>query len=472
MASESTETPRLVPVMNGGACDGFLINRGPRGVEAFDAAEKSLGVFSDAPGAVAVVRKSAVPAHSRFGGSTAARVLRCPASVGLVEKVPAYLAKVSADAQRGTALHAAMALLIDNARSLEGLVGETIDGYTVTRDDVEDALRPAYAYVEALLDAPGAEFYLEQRVAFPTIPGAFGTVDLLVRIGSTVHVPDFKFGAGVRVLALYPDGDEDVINAQLLFYAAAARHSLPDFFAGVKDIILTIVQPVSIEPDAEMVLSVTVAHPELDQFIAVYRAACEEALAPAPRLQRGAHCRFCPARPICPEHSKPLLNLARFVVPTPLAFDGALAAPPAKEAYLQALADGLNLVDAIKDIRTALHDQAKHALEQGDSVPGYALTAGRAERHWRDDERTAIAALESLGLTHDDIVATAMRSPKQVEIRAKARGLKIPQEFIVSHRSGTSLVRSENAHAPAPGRVETARAFSGALEAFHGGRQA
>ena len=413
----------------------------------------------------------AAPAHSRFGGSGAARVLRCSASVGFVEKVPAYLRRISADANRGTALHAAMTLLIDNARSLDSLVGEIINDYVIARDDVENALRPAYAYVESLLNAPKAEFYLEQRVAFPTVPGAFGTVDLLVRIGSTVHVPDFKFGPGVRVLALYADGDEDVLNAQLMFYAAAARHSLPDFFAGVKDIILTIVQPVSIEPDAEMVSSVTVTHAELDEFIAIYRAACEEALSPTPRLERGAWCRFCPARPICPLHTAPLLNLAQFVVPTPLAFDGALATPPAKEAYLQALADGLNLVDAVKDIRTALHDQAKRALEQGDSVPGFALSRGRAERHWRDDERTAIAALEHLGLTRDDIIAEEMRSPKQVEIRAKARGVKVPAEFIVSHRSGVSLVRSENAHAPVPGRGELVQSFSAALEAFHGGRQ-
>jgi hypothetical protein len=273
----------------------------------------------------------------------------------------------------------------------------------------------------------------------------------------------------VRVLALYPDGDEDVFNAQLMFYAAAARHSLPDFFAGVKDIILTIVQPVSIEPDAEMVSSVTVTHAELDEFIAIYRAACEEALAPAPHLERGAWCRFCPAKPICPLHTAPLLDLARFVVPEPLAFGGALATPPAKEAYLQALADGLNLFDAVKDIRIALHDQAKHALEQGDSVPGYALTAGRAERHWRDDKHTTIAALERLGLARDDIVVTAMRSPKQVEIRAKARGLKIPQEFIVSQRSGVSLVRSENARSPVLGRDEIVRSFTEALSAFQRG---
>src|SRR5262249_60458559 len=94
------------------------------------------------------------PGHSPFGGSSAARVLRCPASVGLIEKVPAYLRRVSAYAERGTALHTAMALLIDNARSLDGLVGEIINGYTITRDDVENALRPVLAYVHALLDAP------------------------------------------------------------------------------------------------------------------------------------------------------------------------------------------------------------------------------------------------------------------------------------------------------------------------------
>ena len=105
-------------------------------------------------------------------------------------------------------------------------------------------------------------------------------------------------------------------------------------------------------------------------------------------------------------------------------------------------------------------------------MPGYTLSAGRAERHWRD-ESAALAVLQSLGLDHDDIMETeTMRSPKQVEIRAKARGRKVPQELIVSNRSGVSLVRVENAHAPVPGRVETARAFSEALGAFQGGRQA
>ena len=405
-------------------------------------------------------------AHSPFGGSVAARVLHCPASIGLIEKVPAYLRRVSADAERGIALHTAIALLIDNARSLESLAGETISGYTIAHDDVENALRPVYAYIDALLETPGAEFYLERRVAFPTIAGAFGTADLIVRIGRTISVIDFKFGTGVRVRVLYADGDEDVINAQLLFYAAAARHSLPKFFAAADEIKLVILQPTSIEPDAEMESSTVVTTGELDAFVPAYRAACEEALAPAPRLEKGAHCRFCPARPICPAHAGPLLDLAQFVMPTP---------PTAlvdKTAYLQTLAAGLDLVDAVKDLRKALHDQAKRALESGDTVRGYALSAGRAERHWRD-EIAAQVALLSLGFDHDDIIETeVMRSPKQIELRAKARGLKIPQELIASARSGVSLVRAENVRAPVLGRSETARTFSEALKAFQKGDKA
>jgi Protein of unknown function (DUF2800) len=399
------------------------------------------------------------PAHSQFGGSVATRVLRCPASIGFIEKVPAHLRKPpSAYADRGTALHTAMILLLDDSgHSLDSLVGKTLNNYVIARDDVENALRPAYAYVDALLDAPGAEFFLEQRVKFPTIAGAFGTCDLIVRIGSTVHIVDFKFGSGVRILALYPDGDEDVINAQLLFYATAARHSFPEFFAGVEDIALAILQPMSTELDAEMVSSVAVTRAELDAFIEIYRAACAEALTGAPRLERGAHCRFCPARPICPAHTSPLLDLAQFTVPTPATGD-----------YLALLAAGLDLVAAAKDIGKALHDQAKQALHAGGTVPGYALSAGRAERHWRD-ESAALATLIGLGLARSDVVAEAIRSPRQVEVRAKAHGLKVPQQLIDSHRSGVSLARSDNARVPVPGRSEIVQSFSAALEAFQEG---
>jgi hypothetical protein len=409
----------------------------------------------------------AKPAHSPFGGSVATRVLHCPASVGLVAKVPENLRRSSTYADRGTALHVAMTLLLDETETLESLVGKTINSYTITSDDVENALRPVLAYVDALLDQPGAEYFPERHVVLPDVFGAFGTGDLFVHIGDTTHVVDYKFGPAVRVLALHPDGDEDVINPQPLFYAAGGCYSIPEFFAGVDNIVLTILQPQSIEPDSEMVSTVQVTRAEVNEFVAVYRAACEEALSPSPRLERGDHCRFCPAKPICPAHVGPLLDFAQLVVPT--APPAAAAGAATKQTYLQVLADGLDLVNAIKGVGTTLRDQATAALQNGDVVPGYTLSAGRAERHWRDDEPTAIAALQSLGLSREDIIAETMRSVKQIEIRAKARGLKVPSEFIVSTRSGTSLTRVENAHDPVPRRGEIVRSFTEALTAFQKG---
>jgi hypothetical protein len=78
----------------------------------------------------------------------------------------------------------------------------------------------------------------------------------------------------------------------------------------------------------------------------------------------------------------------------------------------------------------------------------------------------------SLGFDHDDIIeAETMRTPKQLALRARARGLEIPKELISSRRSGVSLVRSENVRVPVLGRSELARTFSEALKAFQGGRQ-
>jgi hypothetical protein len=409
------------------------------------------------PLASALNGSSALAAHSPFGGSIAARILNCPASVDWVAKVPSHLRKSSTYAARGSALHGAMNLLIEREVSLDEIVGRTIDGYVITRDDVENFLRPVLAYVDALLDQPGAEYYFDCRVVFPTIDGAFGTADLIVRIGNTVYVIDFKFGSGVRVLALYPDGDEDVINAQIQFYAAGARHSLPEFFAAVDTIILTILQPQSIDVDAEMVSSVAVTHAELDEFITVYRAACAEALSPTPRLQRGDHCRFCPAQLICPKHTGPVFDLAMFELP-------ARSAPD----YYQALSRGLALVNDIEDIAKALRDQVKAALLEGHAVEGFTLTKGRAVRHWQDEDVALIALIE-LGLATDDVIDTIMRSPKQVELRAKARGVKVPPELIVSTRSGVSLTREENAHAPILSRGERVQAWAEVIDSIQKG---
>ena len=183
----------------------------------------------------------------------------------------------------------------------------------------------------------------------------------------------------MRVLALYPDGDEDVINAQLLFYAAAARHSLPEFFAGVENIVLTILQPQSIEPDAEMVSSVEVTHAELDEFIAVY-----------PRGLRGGALGSAAAGtgrlvPLSARRNRSARSIPSRCSISPSSW----CRPPAQGlTTCRCSLAAWTLVDAVKDIGTALHDQAKRSPR----MPATSCPATRS----RPAAPSAIGAMMSL----------------------------------------------------------------------------
>jgi hypothetical protein len=89
-------------------------------------------------------------------------------------------------------------------------------------------------------------------------------------------------------------------------------------------------------------------------------------------------------------------------------------------------------------------------------------------REW-ENEAAAPVKLLNLGLARDDVLVETLRSPRQIELRAKARGLKIPPDFIISRPSGVSLVRSENARSPVMPRGELMRSFAEALTAFQKG---
>ena len=93
---------------------------------------------------------------------------------------------------------------------------------------------------------------------------------------------------------------------------------------------------------------------------------------------------------------------------------------------MQLLAAGLNLVDAVKDIGTALRDQAKRALENGDIVPGYALSAGRAVRHWRDENAAAVTAHQASGSPATTSSPRRCARPSKSKFAQKRAASKFP----------------------------------------------
>ena len=341
--------------------------------------------------------------HSPTGGSGAARTLACPGSIPLIEQTPIELRrKSSVYADDGTAKHTATAAIIADDLDPLSVVGRDFNGVVITREHVLDFIQPALSYVDPLL-AEADAFLLDQRVRFPGVEGSFGTLDFLSRIGSKVNLVDFKFGTGITVRAVYPDAERgDLLNSQLMFYLAGARFSLPAFFEGVDRYEIAIVQPQTAD-GAEMVSTTEVSAEEIDDFEVAFQEACREAIGPSPRIQRGDHCRFCPAKVICPAHTGPLLNLAHFDLSVPA------TAKDRGEAFGQVLAAGLDLVEATKDLRTALHDEAKRLLKAGTPVPGYALSRGRTNRSWHDEAEATQALLDRRG----DALAEAGRDPGQ-----------------------------------------------------------
>ena len=178
-----------------------------------------------------------VAAHSSLvGGSTASRVINCPGSVALVAKMPPKPSSKYAD--EGTLLHDVMSDLLSSDKHVSDFLGRKYNDIVLTQELIDEKIKPALEALNEIDPDMKMEIEVESRVGFGTlIPDAFGSTDVLGRLGKRTIVLDWKFGDGVPVPA------EN--NKQLLFYAAAARLT-PETqwaFEGTEELELIIVQP-------------------------------------------------------------------------------------------------------------------------------------------------------------------------------------------------------------------------------------
>ena len=147
------------------------------------------------------------------GGSTAKRVMACPGSVALVARAPVMPSSTYAD--KGTLLHTAIS---EYLLGEDNVIGTTYEGHTLDQEMYDDKLQPALDLLDELDPDGLMKMAVETRVGFGNyLPGAFGSCDLLGRIGNTAYVIDWKFGDGIAVSA------DD--NEQLMYYAAAAMRT-------------------------------------------------------------------------------------------------------------------------------------------------------------------------------------------------------------------------------------------------------
>ena len=367
--------------------------------------------------------------HSNIvGGSTAKRVINCPGSVKLVQQMPPKPSSEHAD--RGTLLHDVIAELLEFDKPPQQCIGAQYNDQVLTQELLDEKIIPALAALDVVDPDKAMEYMVETRVGFGDyLPGVFGSTDLLGRLGNRAIVLDWKFGDGVMVNA------QD--NDQLLFYAAAAMRTdaCKWVFEGADEIELIIVQPPEIRrwvTDKARVVSF-----EQELAKAVRRAQQDDA-----PIKTGEHCRWCAAKPICPQMNgaidraihQQIVNLN-------------------KDQLGEYLAKADMMEDWIKDLRAL----AFQVLESGAEVPGYKLVAKRGTRQWVEE-----AAIEAWVDANNikDAYDVKVKSPAQMEKVLKKHGKELPSDLVTTVSSGSTLAPESD---PRPAVLQIGKQLTAAL---------
>jgi len=387
-------------------------------------------------------------AHSAIvGGSTAGRLLACPASLSRTRALPATADAPSEYAEEGTFAHAVMDLLMrerasDLPHDAGAHLGMQFHDRQLTHDHLDTMIYPALEHLQTLeqeFDTAGAfrVVGVEQRVIFPGIPGAFGTVDLILQNDRFTILVDWKFGQGIGVKTVYSDGQGAIVNPQPMYYAAAALRTQPRLFTK-RRIVVAIIQPRGLDP-----LTFTeVSRRELKMFVEDLHGAVLAAVDRDPPMRRGEHCRFAPCKIDCPLWTGAVLDLSAL---KPVERSTAVKAPTPYGDYL---ARAKALTDTVLQFKTELDAQMHAYLENGGAIPGWRLKDKATRRQWVDAD-TVYGELTELGFSSDEIFrAPELVTFQQAEATAKRLGVRIPDELRVAPPpSGTTLATTDD---PAP----------------------
>ncbi len=352
------------------------------------------------------------PAHSPLGASSAERWMNCACSVALIKSLRIREESDEPDYRtEGTAAHYALQkCLTDNIDAWE-LIGEKMPNGTEVDGPMSDA-------VQVFLDEarshtpPGAEIYIEFGIDAPDFHKQFyGTLDYGAILGDTLIVNDYKHGAGIAV---------DVKNnPQIMYYAFGLLRHHPE----VKRVVLRIIQPRGYHPDGAVRVWETTA-----DYI---RTWADQELRPAMLrtefdndLDAGPHCRFCPAKLVCP-----LMESL---------FGAAMTCDPKKLINLtdDALGRSWYYLPVLKMYAKAMEEEAFRRLNSGRLLGdgGPKLVNKKADRVWKP------GSIEILKSKFGDDVMTkpVLKTPAQIEgLGAEAK--KIVHEYAYTPQTGLTV---------------------------------
>lgn len=365
--------------------------------------------------------------HAQLSPSSAARWMRCPASVKACARLPDTS---SSYADEGTDGHELAALCLTDGSHPMAHLGRTMALGTVIDQDMALAVSDYIDYVRDVVKATGGVLMVEQRLPIEDItgePGAHGTSDVVILAGRELIVIDLKLGRGVPVDA------ED--NEQLQIYALAAfrEFSLAQDFDTVR---MVIHQP-RLGAVSEAVMSVD----DLADFgervteAANYTREFDPLLNPSEKA-----CRWCKAKATCPALRAEVVEQFENV-----------AQPQDEPADV--LADCMAKVELIEGWCKSVRAEVEARLLAGKPVRGWKVVQGKkGNRKWTS-EAEAEEALKAMRIKHDQMYDYSVISPTTAEKLAKAEVIGPRQwpklQGLITQAEGKPSVAPESDKRPA-----------------------
>jgi len=390
------------------------------------------------------------------GGSTAARRIGCPRSYALEQLVPKVEGS-SSYAQEGTALHELMAMTLSEGVEPTDMLPYTFTAkpehggwsHTITAQIWADKGEPALAAFDAFCGQQemrlddDMKLEVENRVAFPGIPGAFGTADIIARCRDEIFIMDWKFGS-----ILVPAKE----NKQLMFYATGALNTMRDFFGGMDVTEATPVTLVILQPARDTSIDVwTTTVGRLEQYVLELQAAVREAETKGvhARCEAGSWCKFARCAAVCEERIDPFKKLAQQYDRLQTAF----GMPPAAKAeidWAKRYGELLDLADACEPMIKAIRSQAHEAMDAGQAVEGWVVELKRAPpRTYAVDDDVVIGYMRDLNYEDDDWMPRKLPTLPQLEKILKHDELALPPEYVMRpEATETKVVRASGVEGP------------------------
>ena len=380
-------------------------------------------------------------AHSTLGPSQAKRWINCTGSVALCEKAPPQAPNYNA--AEGTVAHdIAEKFVTGKIDSLEmmAMIGTTRkqEGFDV--EIIEEMFDGAVEYKELidedrdiLTRLPGSikvEGHAEVKVHATSVDDrVWGTGDyILFKKGKKLIVYDYKFGQGVIV-----DPEE---NEQGALYLIGAIDSLVKTEA-FNELEIVIHQPRG--RHAEGPVRRWIASKEwLAKFRAIAKAAAAQTLQPNAPLKAGDWCRWCAAKPFCPEIHKGAQEAAMVtfsaMVPAPQKAIDRIA--EVRLLSVEQLTKVLEWEGAWKSLLEAVKDVVRDRLSNGLDVPGWKLVDGReGNREWISEEEVVAEFAPTLG--ENALYEKKLLSPAKIE---KIVGKKHKIDHLVTRKPGEKAI--------------------------------